>query len=70
MRYGDYRDVSDGPYDAISSIGMFEHVGLSQLDAYFTRCRSCSRPSGRLLNHGISRPRHMPKVHHTPVRAP
>ena len=36
MRFADFRDVDDGPYDAISSIGMFEHVGLSELDAYFT----------------------------------
>ncbi len=35
VRYGDFRDVDDGPYDAISSIGMFEHVGLSELDRYF-----------------------------------
>src|SRR5437660_2859359 len=27
IRFQDYRDVADGPYDAISSIGMFEHVG-------------------------------------------
>ena len=64
VRYGDFRDVVDGPYDAISSIGMFEHVGLSELDAYFARCRSLLRPEGRLLNHGISRPQHSPKMHH------
>ena len=39
IRYQDYRDVSDGPYDAVSSIGMFEHVGLSRLDDYFTSIR-------------------------------
>ena len=55
MRYQDYRDVRDGPYDAISSIGMFEHVGLSQLEAYFAGCSELLRPRGRLLNHGISR---------------
>ena len=33
VRYQDYRGDDDGPYDAISSIGMFEHVG-SDLDAY------------------------------------
>jgi cyclopropane-fatty-acyl-phospholipid synthase len=43
---------------------MFEHVGLSELDAYFSRCRSLLRPGGRLLNHGISRPQHSPKLHH------
>jgi len=56
IRYQDYRDVDDGPFDAISSIGMFEHVGLSQLGVYFARLRRLLRPGGRLLNHGISRP--------------
>src|SRR4051794_7924021 len=64
VRFADFRDADDGPYDAISSIGMFEHVGLSELDAYFSRCRSLLRPGGRLLNHGISRPQHSPKLHH------
>jgi len=64
VRHCDYRDVTDGPYDAISSIGMFEHVGLSELDGYFTRCRTLLRPRGRLLNHGISRPHHAGKMHH------
>jgi cyclopropane-fatty-acyl-phospholipid synthase len=64
VRHADFRDVRDGPYDAISSIGMFEHVGLSELDAYFTRCRSLLRPEGRLLNHGISRPHHAGRMHH------
>lgn len=56
IRYQDYRDVHDGPFDAISSIGMFEHVGLSQLGVYFGGLRRLLRPRGRLLNHGISRP--------------
>jgi cyclopropane-fatty-acyl-phospholipid synthase len=56
IRYQDYRDVRDGPFDAISSIGMFEHVGLSQLRVYFVGLRRLLRPGGRLLNHGISRP--------------
>jgi cyclopropane-fatty-acyl-phospholipid synthase len=56
IRYQDYRDVRDGPFDAISSIGMFEHVGLSQLRVYFGGLRRLLRPGGRLLNHGIARP--------------
>ncbi|MCI0634891.1 MAG: cyclopropane-fatty-acyl-phospholipid synthase family protein [Actinobacteria bacterium] len=59
IRYQDYRDVGRGenhPFDAISSIGMFEHVGLSQLRTYFGGLRRLLRPGGRLLNHGISRP--------------
>ncbi len=56
VRVQDYRDVDDGPYDAISSVGMFEHVGLSQLRVYFDRLYALLIPGGRLLNHGISRP--------------
>ncbi len=56
IRLQDYRDIHDGPYDAISSIGMFEHVGLAQLETYFERLDQLLVPGGRLLNHGISRP--------------
>jgi cyclopropane-fatty-acyl-phospholipid synthase len=56
IRVQDYRDVFDGPFDAISSIGMFEHVGQAKLDEYFGRLRALVTPGGRLLNHGISRP--------------
>jgi cyclopropane-fatty-acyl-phospholipid synthase len=55
IRVQDYRDVRDGPFDAISSIGMFEHVGLSRLGQYFEGLHELLRPGGRLLNHGISR---------------
>jgi cyclopropane-fatty-acyl-phospholipid synthase len=56
IRVQDYRDVRDGRFDAVSSIGMFEHVGAAKLDAYFAALFSLVRPGGRLLNHGISRP--------------
>lgn len=56
IRLADYRDITDGPYDAISSIGMFEHVGQGQLDEYFGRMHDLLAPGGRFLNHGISRP--------------
>ena len=55
IRVQDYRDVADGPFDAISSIGMFEHVGAAKLDEYFTRLYALLAPGGRLLNHGIAR---------------
>jgi cyclopropane-fatty-acyl-phospholipid synthase len=64
IRFGDFRDVDDGPYDAISSIGMFEHVGLAELDRYFRRCRALLRPGGRLLNHAISDPGHAGRKTH------
>jgi cyclopropane-fatty-acyl-phospholipid synthase len=55
VRVQDYRDVTDGPFDAISSIGMFEHVGVAKLDEYFARLFALLAPRGRLLNHGIAR---------------
>lgn len=56
VRLADYRDIDDGPYDAVSSIGMFEHVGLTRLREYFIRLRELLTPGGRLLNHAISMP--------------
>ena len=54
IRVQDYRDVRDGPFDAISSIGMAEHVGKRATSAYFERLYDLLRPGGRLLNHAIS----------------
>jgi cyclopropane-fatty-acyl-phospholipid synthase len=56
IRLQDYRDVRDGPFDAVCSIGMFEHVGLRNLGLYFSGMRRLLPPGGRMLNHGISRP--------------
>jgi cyclopropane-fatty-acyl-phospholipid synthase len=60
IREQDYRDLSDGPFDAISSIGMFEHVGLARTASYFRTLARLLRPGGRLLNHAISRPAGVP----------
>ena len=54
IRLQDYRDLSGETFDAISSIGMSEHVGHGNLDKYFTTLRSVTAPRGRLLNHAIS----------------
>ena len=54
IRVQDYRDVGDGPFDAISSIGMSEHVGREQTPAYAAALFGLLRPGGRLLNHAIS----------------
>lgn len=54
IRLQDYRDVSDGPYDAISSIGMAEHVGAVRLPGYASTLHQLLGPRGRLLNHAIS----------------
>jgi cyclopropane-fatty-acyl-phospholipid synthase len=61
IRVQDYRDVVDGPYDAVSSVGMFEHVGEAQMRTYFARLRDLLRPGGRLLNHQIGRTPQPPK---------
>jgi cyclopropane-fatty-acyl-phospholipid synthase len=54
IRVQDYREIDDGPFDAISSIGMSEHVGRAQMPAYAQRLHDLLRPGGRLLNHAIS----------------
>jgi cyclopropane-fatty-acyl-phospholipid synthase len=56
VRFLDYRDVPETNFDAVSSIGLTEHIGRRQLGAYFTRLASKLRPEGRLLNHCITRP--------------
>jgi len=56
FRVQDYRDVRDGPFDAISSIGMSEHVGRRALGAYSQNLFDLLRPGGRFLNHAIGRP--------------
>ncbi|MFE1250574.1 class I SAM-dependent methyltransferase [Streptomyces sp. NPDC058766] len=55
IRVQDYRDVRDGPYDAISSIGMAEHVGADRYLEYAADLYDLLRPGGRLLNHQIGR---------------
>ncbi|MEV6795027.1 cyclopropane-fatty-acyl-phospholipid synthase family protein [Streptomyces sp. NPDC051320] len=55
IRVQDYRDVKDGPYDAISSIGMAEHVGSVRYREYADDVFALLKPGGRLLNHQIGR---------------
>ncbi|MEU9290773.1 cyclopropane-fatty-acyl-phospholipid synthase family protein [Streptomyces sp. NPDC048275] len=55
IRVQDYRDVADGPYDAISSIGMAEHVGSERYLEYTEVLYQLLKPGGRLLNHQIGR---------------
>jgi cyclopropane-fatty-acyl-phospholipid synthase len=56
VRLLDYRDVPEDGFDAVSSIGLTEHVGKTELDAYFGFLHDRLRPHGRLLNHCITRP--------------
>ncbi|MCQ9134048.1 class I SAM-dependent methyltransferase [Streptomyces hilarionis] len=55
IRVQDYRDVADGPFDAISSIGMAEHVGSDRYLEYARVLHALLKPGGRLLNHQIAR---------------
>jgi cyclopropane-fatty-acyl-phospholipid synthase len=57
LRVADYRDLAHPPktFDAISSIGMVEHVGEERIDLYMQTLYSLLRPGGRLLNHGIAK---------------
>jgi cyclopropane-fatty-acyl-phospholipid synthase len=51
----DYRDLSgQAIYDKVSSVGMFEHVGLANLPSYMATVGRMLRPGGLFLNHGIT----------------
>jgi cyclopropane-fatty-acyl-phospholipid synthase len=56
VRFMDYRDVKETGFDAISSIGLTEHIGVRNYPDYFGSLRDRLRPQGRLLNHCITRP--------------
>lgn len=56
VRHCDYRDVVEKDFDAVSSIGLLEHVGVRNYPAYFAFLQSRLRPGGLLLNHCITRP--------------
>ena len=56
VRHLDYRDVDESGFDAVSSIGLTEHIGLAQLPSYFRFLYDRLRPGGRLLNHCITLP--------------
>jgi cyclopropane-fatty-acyl-phospholipid synthase len=56
IRHGDYRDVVEGGFAAVSSIGLTEHIGVANYPAYFRFLRSKLLEGGRLLNHCITRP--------------
>jgi cyclopropane-fatty-acyl-phospholipid synthase len=56
IRHDDYRNVTESGFDAISSIGLTEHIGAKNLDGYVRFLASKVRPRGRFLNHCITRP--------------
>ena len=55
VRFQDYRDVTETGFDAISSIGLTEHIGYANYPSYFEFLHSKLTPTGRLLNHCITR---------------
>ncbi len=55
IRVQDWRDVDDGPFDAIASVGMAEHVGAEKWPKYARQLHDLLVPGGRLLNHQIVR---------------
>ena len=56
VRHSDYRDVPEEGFDAISSIGLTEHIGVANYPAYFRFLHGKLRVGGLLLNHCITRP--------------
>jgi cyclopropane-fatty-acyl-phospholipid synthase len=56
VRHLDYRDVPETGFDAVSSIGLTEHIGKDNLPGYFAFLHGKLKPGGRLLNHCITRP--------------
>jgi len=60
VRHLDYRDVQETGFDAISSIGLTEHIGVANYPSYFKLLRDKLVPGGRILNHCITRPVNRP----------
>ncbi|TGD89700.1 methyltransferase domain-containing protein [Mycolicibacterium sp. CH28] len=56
VRHSDYRDVLESGFDAVSSIGLTEHIGVANYPSYFGFLKSKLRTGGLLLNHCITRP--------------
>ncbi len=56
IRLQDYRDLDqdDIAFDKITSVGMFEHVGVTHLSSYFAKINSLLKEGGLVLNHGIT----------------
>jgi cyclopropane-fatty-acyl-phospholipid synthase len=56
VRHGDYRDITESGFDAVSSIGLTEHIGVRNYPSYFSFLRDRMASGARLLNHCITRP--------------
>ncbi|MFT2817142.1 class I SAM-dependent methyltransferase [Leifsonia sp. A12D58] len=62
VRFGDYRDIREAGFDAVSSIGLLEHIGVRNYPAYFEFLQSRLSTGGLLLNHCITRPDNQSKA--------
>ena len=56
IRFSDYRDVAETQFDAVSSIGLTEHIGRANYPSYFSFLFGKLKEEGRMLNHTITRP--------------
>jgi cyclopropane-fatty-acyl-phospholipid synthase len=65
VRVADYRELAGEEFDAIASVGMYEHVGRGQLSGYVRTAKGMLRAGGSFLNHGITRLSHGPDRHRT-----
>ena len=63
VRHLDYRDVTETGFDAVSSIGLTEHIGKKNLPSYFSFLYGKLKAGGRMLNHAITRPDNMEPAH-------
>ncbi|WP_293783400.1 class I SAM-dependent methyltransferase [uncultured Aeromicrobium sp.] len=62
VRFSDYRDVTETGFDAISSIGLTEHIGVRNYPDYFRFAYDHLRDGGRMLNHCITRPNNLARA--------
>jgi cyclopropane-fatty-acyl-phospholipid synthase len=62
VRFLDYRKVAETGFDAVSAIGLAEHIGRAQMPDYFASLYEKVRPGGRFLNHCITRPKSTDKA--------
>ena len=60
VRHCDYRDVDESGFDAVSSIGLTEHIGVKNYPSYFAFLSPKLRTGGLLLNHCITRNNNKP----------
>ena len=64
IRFSDYRDVPETGFDAVSSIGLTEHIGRENYPSYFSFLFNKIKPEGRMLNHTITRPNDLEPTHY------